>query len=204
MNPLHSGPAFAAVHCARHGFQCQPDPWRGGKHRLQGPLRLHLLHPLFVLNQFGDLESSVVRPGKDRPIRVWEAILVLVCSGGGPHMWKQALVALLLAGTSLPATAQSVNVTVLVNGNELYDWCTSSSGNAKTSFCLGFIMGVLDTITTMQATKQADRQVCVPRGVTPGQARDVLLAYLNQKPQERHVAAASLVWVSLHEAWPCR
>ncbi len=119
-------------------------------------------------------------------------------------MWKQALVAFLVAGTSVPATAQSVNVAVLVNGNELYDWCTSSSGNAKSSLCLGFIMGVLDTITTMQASKQAHQQVCVPRGVTAGQARDVLLAYLNQKPQERHLAAASIVWVSMFQAWPCR
>ncbi|MCF8532423.1 MAG: hypothetical protein K9G48_05435 [Reyranella sp.] len=119
-------------------------------------------------------------------------------------MWKEILVALLLAGTSLPATAQGVNVTVLVNGNEMHDWCTSSSGNAKASLCLGFIMGVLDTITTLQATNQAARQVCVSRGVTPGQAKDVFLSYLNQKPQERHLAAASIVWVAMHEAWPCR
>lgn len=119
-------------------------------------------------------------------------------------MWKHALVALLAAGTSLPTMAQSVNVAVLVNGNELYDWCTSSSGNAKSSLCVGFIMGVLDTIETMQASKQAHRQVCVPRGVTSGQARDVLLAYLNQKPQERHLPAASIVWTSLHQVWPCR
>ena len=31
------------VHRARYGFECQPDPWRSGRHRLQRPLRLHLL-----------------------------------------------------------------------------------------------------------------------------------------------------------------
>lgn len=117
---------------------------------------------------------------------------------------KPILLALLLVGTSLPARSQSVPVTVLVNGNEMLDWCTSSTSNAKHSLCLGFIMGVLDTITTMQATNQAQRQVCVPRGVTPGQAKDVYLAFLNQKPQERHLAAGSTVWVAMREVWPCR
>lgn len=119
-------------------------------------------------------------------------------------MKKLSLLALLLVGTSLPANAQSVPVTVLVNGNEMLDWCTSPSSNAKLSLCLGFIMGVMDSITTMQATNQAARQVCVPRGVTPGQAKDVYLAYLNRLPQERHLAAGSTVWVAMREAWPCR
>ena len=38
-----SWPPLAAVHRARYGFECQPDPWRSGRHRLQRPLRLHLL-----------------------------------------------------------------------------------------------------------------------------------------------------------------
>ena len=118
-------------------------------------------------------------------------------------MWKQTLLALVLAGSSLPASAQ-VPVTVLVNGNEMLDWCTSSPSNAKLSTCLGFVMGVLDTITTLQATGQAARQVCVPRGVQPGQAKDVYLAYLNRLPQERHLAASSTFWVAMRDAWPCR
>lgn len=119
-------------------------------------------------------------------------------------MIKQTLLALMLIGTSLPANAQSVPVTVLVNGNEMHDWCTSPNSNPKLSLCLGFIMGVMDSITTTQATNQAVRQVCVPRGVTPGQAKDVYLAYLNRLPQERHLAASSTVWVALREVWPCR
>ena len=117
-------------------------------------------------------------------------------------MWKQTLLALVLAGSSLPASAQGVPVSVLVNGNEMRDWCTRSDADARLSTCLGFIMGVLDTITTMQATNQAARQVCVPKGVTPGQAKDVYLAFLNQNPQERHLAASSTFWVARREAWP--
>ena len=40
-------------------FEREPDPRRAGEERLERPLRLHLLyHPLFVFNQFVDLERK--------------------------------------------------------------------------------------------------------------------------------------------------
>ena len=45
LDRLRSWPPLAAVHRARHGFECQSDLWRSGRHRLQRPLRLHLLPP---------------------------------------------------------------------------------------------------------------------------------------------------------------
>jgi hypothetical protein len=36
-------PPFAERHRARHGLECERDLWRPGGHRLQRPLRLHLL-----------------------------------------------------------------------------------------------------------------------------------------------------------------
>src|SRR5262245_13721458 len=38
-------PKAAAWHCARHGFEREPDPRRAGEERLERPLRLHLLSP---------------------------------------------------------------------------------------------------------------------------------------------------------------
>src|SRR5215468_2055641 len=36
-------PPPAKGHCARHGFEREPNPWRAGDERLERALRLHLL-----------------------------------------------------------------------------------------------------------------------------------------------------------------
>jgi hypothetical protein len=43
---------------ARHGFKRKHEAWRAGDERLERPLCLCLHHPLFVFNQFGDLERA--------------------------------------------------------------------------------------------------------------------------------------------------
>ena len=37
-----------------------------------------------------------------------------------------------------------------------------------------------------------------------GQARDVVVKYLQENPAHRHEAGATLVMEALHDAWPCR
>ena len=46
-----------------------------GDHRLLRPLRLHLLPPLFVFNQFGDLERSALRAGNVHSAHDWKDVL---------------------------------------------------------------------------------------------------------------------------------
>ena len=58
----------AARRRARYGFERQPDAWRAGKQRLEGP-------PLFVFNQFGDLERCMLRPGNVHSADGWENVL---------------------------------------------------------------------------------------------------------------------------------
>ena len=58
-----------------HGQLGQPDPRRAGGHGLQRPFRLHLYHPLFVFNQFGDLERCALRPGNVHSADGWRAVL---------------------------------------------------------------------------------------------------------------------------------
>jgi hypothetical protein len=44
---------------------------------------------------------------------------------------------------------------------------------------------------------------CIP-AVVAGQARDVVVKYLQENPAHRHEAGATLVMEALHDAWPCR
>src|SRR5277367_1637502 len=65
----------AARRRARHGFERQPDARRTRNERLERPLRMHLLSPLFVFNQFGDLEQCTLRPGNVHSADGWENTL---------------------------------------------------------------------------------------------------------------------------------
>src|SRR6516225_3800916 len=65
----------AARHRARYGFEREPDPWRAGDERLEWPLRMHLLPSLVRIQQFGDLERCVLRPGNVHSADGWEGVL---------------------------------------------------------------------------------------------------------------------------------
>jgi hypothetical protein len=52
---MFAHPALSAErYRARYGYEREPDTRRTGEQRLERPLCLHLLHPLFLFNQFGD------------------------------------------------------------------------------------------------------------------------------------------------------
>jgi hypothetical protein len=59
-----------------------------------------------------------------------------------------------------------------------------------------------DSIGVMQSISTA-AVVCIP-AVLAGQARDVVVKYLQENPAHRHEAGATLVMEALHDAWPCR
>jgi hypothetical protein len=88
-----------------------------------------------------------------------------------------------------------------LNGNDLYAYCTASD-NSKRGICLGYIEGMADSIGVMQSISAA-AVVCIPP-VLAGQARDVVVKYLQENPAHRHEAGATLVMEALHDAWPCR
>jgi hypothetical protein len=88
-----------------------------------------------------------------------------------------------------------------LNGNDLYAYCTASE-NFKRGICLGYIEGLADSIGVMQSISAAV-VVCFPP-VSGGQARDVVVKYLQENPAHRHEAGATLVMEALHDAWPCR
>src|SRR5262249_22762500 len=62
-------------HCARHGFEREPDLRRTGRQRLQRPFRLHLLSPTVRIHQFGDVERCALRSGNVHSADGWRAVL---------------------------------------------------------------------------------------------------------------------------------
>jgi Ssp1 endopeptidase immunity protein Rap1a len=101
---------------------------------------------------------------------------------------------------SASAHAQRVSTTT---GNELLESC-EAKGSFKEAFCLGYITGVTDLDQMNASVFPEHRRSCVPENVTNGQIRDVIVRYLTDHPEERHMLAAILVAEAMGKAFPCK
>ena len=86
-----------------------------------------------------------------------------------------------------------------LNGNTLYDLCTSEVYYEK-GICGGYVMAISDILTSSPLYGQ---EACIPTEATAGQVRDVVEQWLSQNPQERHYSSTSLAVLALTEAFPC-
>ena len=85
-------------------------------------------------------------------------------------------------------------------GNDLYEDCTKH-GSVGEIFCLGYVAGVVDQLEIRRGPKFPDG--CIPRTVTKGQMKDVVLQYLQSNPETRDITASLLVSLAVAKAWPC-
>jgi hypothetical protein len=109
---------------------------------------------------------------------------------------KALVLAVLAFGLSGGVHAQS-----FFSGNDVYEWCRD---NARKPLCTSFIAGATDMIAAYQLANRTPRTLCVPTQANLGQVVDVVVAWLERHPADRHRQAASIVALSLHEVWECR
>ena len=86
-----------------------------------------------------------------------------------------------------------------ISGNTMKATCHSES-LANQGICLGFataIAGVLDD-QSIQGWR-----ACIPSGVTRGQLRDVMVKFLDDRPEALHFSAESLAAHAFEIAFPC-
>lgn len=88
------------------------------------------------------------------------------------------------------------------NGNALLADCDSSVGYDRGA-CSGYISGVSDAIASYQTVHAFPDFVCMPDQVQRGQIIDVVVKYLRDHPEKRHLGAASMVTAALRLAFPC-
>jgi hypothetical protein len=103
---------------------------------------------------------------------------------------------------STNASAQTVSA--FEDGNSLYERCAEPTATFSRGVCLGYVVGIFDAMLSAGGTPIAGFSVCLPRGVTKGQAFDVVTRFLASHPELRHLTAASLVARALEQAFPCR
>ena len=112
---------------------------------------------------------------------------------------------IVLAATlgSMQATLSSTQATAgnFDNGNTLLSSCTNARASEQ-HYCLGYIAGIADALDA--SGPALGWKACFPKDLTTGNARDVIVQWLQRNPLERHYAAAGLVMRGLAEAFPCK
>jgi hypothetical protein len=83
------------------------------------------------------------------------------------------------------------------SGNDLLRVCEKE----RNTTCVGYILGVADTQNA--SVRNERRRVCIPERAEPRQLVDLVLAYLKEKPQERHWEAWTIVHNALVASFPC-
>jgi hypothetical protein len=125
--------------------------------------------------------------------------------------WSRLLLGLAIALES-PAVAFGA-----LNGNELFQACTSSDGSFSKGQCVGYVQGVgeVGEVEGIAAANDAKTTLsenrgtvmgwvfCTPSKATVRQAVDVVVKFLWDNPARRHFPATVLVARALQEAWPC-
>ena len=72
------------------------------------------------------------------------------------------------------------------------------------TFCYGYIAATGDTLIVAAALHKSPNIVCIPNGVTIGQAEKVVERFLEAHPQNLNMRASVLVVGALVDAWHCK
>jgi len=104
-------------------------------------------------------------------------------------MKKLIMAAIVCTAFASPARAE------FFTGNTLFRIC-SSSEYGDIFDCLGYTTGASDAAQW--------RHFCPSEGITRGQIRDIVFAYLRDNPEVRNQTADLLVAAALRRVWPCQ
>lgn len=88
------------------------------------------------------------------------------------------------------------------SGNDLLSWCDDEPGFGS-GICNGFITGVTYGIQADRALSKRSMPFCTRDGVSRGQIKDVVIAFIKAHPSVRDQSAAGLIEFAMIEAFPC-
>jgi hypothetical protein len=109
---------------------------------------------------------------------------------------KCVLLPVVLTLCPVGAQARLQTFTLFLTGNDLLAACSAPTGTFPVGQCLGYIQGVVDAASVSQ-------RLCLPHTVNAGQMRDIVVAYLRQHPENRHLAASNFVEIAMGQFFAC-
>ena len=94
-----------------------------------------------------------------------------------------------------------------IDGNSLVEMCNSQEIDMLNG-CAGYIAGAIDMLQNTNELRPEDGgsrfKICIPTGLDPQQAQDVVISSIRANPKYRHYRAAFSVLIALTDAFPCQ
>jgi hypothetical protein len=117
-------------------------------------------------------------------------------------MFKRLACGILLLGALHAPPAEAG---IYLSGTDLFADCSVPKENpvyfSRTERCTGFIAGVVDATEGIRSLQ--GKPYCIPEDVTLGQLNEVVLAYMQNNPANRSLAASALVIAAVGNTYSC-
>ena len=106
-------------------------------------------------------------------------------------------VLVMAAGLLWPVSSLSMDETrpPFKSGNQLYEDCTAALDSHELTFCMGYVMGLSDSLQTLHLA-------CSPKEVSLTQLTTAIVKYLREHPGSRYDAASNVAGLVLMKAFP--
>ena len=95
-----------------------------------------------------------------------------------------------------PAVAQDSDKPFLL-GNWFVRNCDTPTWKLA---CMGYTLGLFHGTAV---PRDAERTVCLPKGVDNGQMHEVAMSYMRRHPERGHIVGIALIMESWERAFPC-
>ena len=102
---------------------------------------------------------------------------------------------------------QDAEAAVIWSGNNIFSLCQKydrNHANADTVGCMMYILGAADVLMLNDDTETTMQSPCPSAGVTEQQIAEVVVKWLSDHPEQRHLPAPYIVMTALNEAFPCK
>jgi hypothetical protein len=109
------------------------------------------------------------------------------------------VILVLALAIAVPAHAQLQDIT-RATGNDLYPLCQSTD-KEDIAFCHGYILGFVHGLIALGSEERRE-SLSIPSGITGQQVVDIIVKYLKNHPEFRHLHADVLIFSALLDAFP--
>lgn len=97
-------------------------------------------------------------------------------------------------------------------GNELYQMCESDETQLTCAYYISgvlhgaeatvFMVGMEEGLTYEESYYRYSK-ICFPPGTSGEQTMDIVIKYLSDKPEDRHILASALILKAVRAVFPC-
>lgn len=89
-----------------------------------------------------------------------------------------------------------------ITGNQFIKLCNEAPRYDEGE-CFAYILGTYHGFTIAERLHDVEPLTCVPNTVTMDQLSEIVIKYLRNNPQSRHLPARGLVMIAIRNAFPC-